>query len=73
MLSDSTIFIIGLCVSALCVAFVVASALGLCESGRDGHEAHRARHPGRDDGVVTPRASSRPTCSGWPERRGGAP
>jgi hypothetical protein len=35
MLSDSTIFIIGLCVSALCVAFVVASVMGLRESGRD--------------------------------------
>jgi len=35
MLSDSTIFIIGLCVSALCVAFVVASWLGLREAGRD--------------------------------------
>ncbi len=35
MLSDSTIFIIGLCVSALCVAFVVVSVLGLRESGRD--------------------------------------
>lgn len=35
MLSDSTIFIIGLCVSALCVAFVAASVLGLREAGRD--------------------------------------
>jgi hypothetical protein len=35
MLSDSTISIIGLCVSALCVAFVVASWLGLREAGRD--------------------------------------
>ena len=36
MLSDSTIFIIGLCVSALCVAFVVASVVGLRQAGRDG-------------------------------------
>jgi hypothetical protein len=36
MMSDTAIFIIGLCVSALCVAFVVASAMGLRESGRDG-------------------------------------
>ena len=35
MVSDSTIFIIGLCVSVLCVAFVVASVVGLRESGRD--------------------------------------
>ena len=35
MLSDSTIFLIGLCVSALCVGFVVASWLGLREAGRD--------------------------------------
>ena len=34
MLSDTAIFIIGLCVSALCVAFVVASWLGLREAGR---------------------------------------
>ena len=35
MLSDTAIFIVGLCVSALCVAFVVASVMGLRESGRD--------------------------------------
>jgi hypothetical protein len=47
MLSDSTIFIIGLCVSALCVAFVVASVLGLRESGRDGPrgESNRTSRP----------------------------
>jgi hypothetical protein len=44
MLSDSTIFIVGLCVSTLCVAFVVASWMGLREAGRDrpADEASRA-------------------------------
>ena len=45
MLSDSTIFIIGLCVSALCVAFVVASVLGLRESGRDRPQGESSRSP----------------------------
>jgi hypothetical protein len=39
MLSDTAIFIIGLCVTGLCVAFVVASVIGLRESGRDGPRA----------------------------------
>jgi len=41
MLSDTAIFIIGLCVTGLCVAFVVASVMGLRESGRDGPRAGR--------------------------------
>jgi len=45
MLSDSTIFIIGLCVSALCVAFVVASVMGLRESGRDGPADESSKAP----------------------------
>jgi hypothetical protein len=34
-MSDATIFFIGVCVSILCVAFVVASAVGLREAGRE--------------------------------------
>jgi hypothetical protein len=47
MLSDSAIFIIGLCVSALCVAFVVASWFGLREAGRD-------RAPGESSSAPRP-------------------
>jgi hypothetical protein len=45
MMSDTAIFIIGLCVSGLCVAFVVASVMGLRESGRDGPRAESSRAP----------------------------
>jgi hypothetical protein len=45
MMSDTPIFIIGLCVSALCVAFVVASVMGLRESGRDRPRAESSRTP----------------------------
>ena len=45
MLSDTAIFIIGLCVSALCVAFVVASVMGLRESGRDRPQGESSRTP----------------------------
>lgn len=34
-MSDSAIFVIGACVSALCVAFVWFSYIGLREAGRD--------------------------------------
>ena len=37
-MSDVAIFFIGACVSLLCVAFVVASAIGLREAGRDWEE-----------------------------------
>lgn len=37
-MSDTSIFIIGVCVSALCVAFVVASFIGLREAGRGTEE-----------------------------------
>ena len=33
-MSDATIFFFGVCVSALCVAFVVASFIGLRQAGR---------------------------------------
>ena len=33
-MSDTSIFVIGVCVSVLCVAFVVASFFGLREAGR---------------------------------------
>ena len=34
-MSDAAIFFIGICVSVLCVSFVVATAVGLREAGRD--------------------------------------
>jgi len=42
-MSDTSIFVIGVCVSVLCVAFVVASFFGLREAGResDGRAASR--------------------------------
>ena len=45
MLSDTAIFIIGLCVTGLCVAFVVASVMGLRESGRDGPADESSKAP----------------------------